>query len=382
MKTIFSLIGVLFLLTSSLSCAKTQPVSQAEITREAPAQIIPPDIVGDSTWKIAIISDMNGSYGSTSYSNAVSSAIQHITASGVAAVLSTGDMVAGQKSGLDYQKMWNAYHAVVTKPLSTAEIPFLPSPGNHDASAGSHFKNERNIYINNWNNFPIERFNSARPDTAKLEFISGVVQNYPLNYAVKMGPAIFISLDATAQGPLINNQLTWLEDVLTKTASAKIKVVFGHVPLYPFTFDKTTEYLAYGTAKTTYAERFESLLETHKVTYYLSGHAHAFYPGHRRGHVRYISVPLLGSGARKILTTTGEGGVSKTSFLYLTFDAQGNHQLEALESPSYKAIPFHSLPTAVSVPRSDAADCKQCSTFPQEFFLAPQTRELFYRLDD
>jgi acid phosphatase type 7 len=382
MKNIFTLIGVLILLTTSLSCAKTQQVSQAEITREAPAQIIPPHIVGDSSWKIAIISDMNGSYGSTSYSNAVSSAIQHITASDVAAVLSTGDMVAGQKTGLDYQKMWNAYHAVVTKPLSTSEIPFLPSPGNHDASAGSNFKNERDIYINNWNNFPIERFNSARPDTAKLEFISGVVQNYPLNYAVKMGPAIFISLDATAVGPLINNQLTWLEDVLTKTASAKIKVVFGHVPLYPFTFAKTTEYLAYGTAKTTYAERFETLLETHKVTYYLSGHAHAFYPGHRRGQVRYISVPLLGSGARKILTTTGEGSVSKTSFLYLTFDAQGNHRLEALESPSYKAIPFQSLPSAVSVPRSDSADCQQCSTFPQEFFLTPQARELFYRLDE
>ncbi len=382
MKKIPLLIGILFLLTSSLSCAKTQPVSQSEIPPEAPAQVMPPDVVGESTWKIAIISDMNGSYGSTTYSNAVPSAIQHITASGVSAVLSTGDMVAGQKSGLDYQKMWNAFHALVTKPLSTSEIPFLPSPGNHDASAGSNFKNERDIYINNWNTYPIERFNAARPDNAKLEFISGVVQNYPLNYAVKMGPAIFISLDATAVGPLINNQLTWLEDVLSKTASAKIKVVFGHVPLYPFTFERTTEYLAYGTAKTTYAERFETILETHKVTYYLSGHDHAFYPGHRNGQVRYISVPLLGTGARKILTTTGEGAVSKTSFLYLTFDAAGNHSLEALESPSYKAIPFQSLPAAVSVPKTDAADCRECSTFPQEFFLTPQSRDLFYRLTE
>ncbi len=382
MKKISLLLGVLFLLASSLSCAKTQPVSQSEIIPEAPTRIIPPDIVGDSSWKIAIISDMNGSYGSTSYSNAVASAIQHITASGVSAVLSTGDMVAGQKSGLDYQKMWNAFHSVVTKPLSSEEIPFLPSPGNHDASAGSNFKNERDFYINNWNTFPIERFNSARPNNAKIEFISGVVQNYPLNYAVKMGPAIFISLDATAVGPQINNQLTWLEDVLSKTASAKIKVVFGHVPLFPFTFNKTTEYLAYGTAKTTYAERFETLLETHKVTYYLSGHAHAFYPGHRNGQVRYISVPLLGSGARKVLTQNGEGSVSKTSFLYLTFDADGNHNLEALESPSYKAIAFKSLPAAVSVPKTDTADCKQCSTFPQEFFLSPTSRDLFYRLVD
>lgn len=382
MKKISLLIGVLFFLTTSLSCAKTQPVSSSEIAPEAPTQIVPPDVVNESSWKIAIISDMNGSYGSTTYANSVASAIQHISASRVNAVLSTGDMVAGQKSGLDYQKMWDAFHRVVTKPLSSEEIPFLPSPGNHDASAGSNFKNERNIYVNNWNSYPVERFNSARPEDTKLQFVANVVQNYPLNYAIKMGPAVFISLDATAVGPLINNQIAWLEDVLNKTANAKIKIVFGHVPLYPFTYDKTTEYLAYGTAKTTYAERFEALLETHKVTYYLSGHDHAFYPGHRNGQVRYISVPLLGSGARKILTADGSGSVSKTSFLYLTFDAQGNHTLEALESPSYKAIPYTSVPAAVVVPKTDAADCKQCSTFPQEFFLNPTSRDLFYRLQE
>ena len=380
MNNFATLIYLFVLTTSSLSCAKTQPVSKSEQLPEAPLLVLPPDVASESSWKVAIISDMNGSYGSTTYASSVASAIQHISASRVNAVLSTGDMVAGQKSGLDYQKMWDAFHSVVTKSLSSEEIPFLPSPGNHDASAGSNFKNERNIYVNNWNAFPVERFNSARPDETKLQFVADVAQNYPLNYAIKMGPAVFISLDATAVGPLINNQIAWLEDVLNKTASAKIKIVFGHVPLYPFTFDKTTEYLAYGTAKTTYAERFEALLETHKVTYYLSGHDHAFYPGHRNGQVRYISVPLLGSGARKILTADGSGSISKTSFLYLTFDAQGNHSLEALESPSYKAIPYASVPAAVVVPKTDAADCKQCSTFPQEFFLSPTTRDLFYRL--
>lgn len=378
MKNLYTLIFVLMI--SSLSCAKTQPAANSQILPEAPSQILPPDVVSDSQWKIAIISDMNGSYGSTTYASSVPSAIQHITKSQVAAVLSTGDMVAGQKAGLNYQKMWDSFHSVVTKPLSSSEIPFLPSPGNHDASAGSNFKTERSIYINNWNAYPIDRFNSLRPDGDRLQFVENVAQNYPLNYAVKMGPAVFISLDATAVGPLINNQIAWLEDVLQKTASAKIKVVFGHVPLYPFTFDKTTEYLAYGTAKTNYAERFETLLETYNVTYYLSGHDHAFYPGHRNGRVRYVSVPLLGSGARKILTANGEGSVSKVSFLYLTFDAQGNHSLESVESPSYKAVPFASVPAAVTVPKSDSADCKQCSAFPQEFFLTPTGRDLFYRL--
>jgi len=298
----------------------------------------------------------------------------------VSAVISTGDMVAGQKSGLDYQKMWDSFHSVVTNPLDSARLPLLPSPGNHDGSAGSGFQNERNIYVRNWNNYPISRFNSFRPHNSQITFVPGVIQNYPLNYAISMGPAVLIGLDATAVGPLINNQLTWLEDVLSKTSQAKIKIVFGHVPLYPFAFDKATEYLAYGQAKTGYAERFESLLETHNVTYCLSGHDHAFFPGHRNSSVRYISTPLLGSGARAVLTADRSSPISKTGFLYLSFDSEGNHQLEALESPSFQPISYQTLPAAVSIPKTSADDCKSCGSFPVEFFLNTANREPFYRL--
>ncbi|MCO5113643.1 MAG: metallophosphoesterase [Bdellovibrionaceae bacterium] len=341
----------------------------------------PPEPPQNHVWKVAVISDMNGSYGSTTYSSAVKSAINYIAQDAeVSLVLSTGDMVAGQKTGLDYAKMWSAFRGAVTSPLSAVGLPLLPSPGNHDASVGSSFKKERDMYVKEWNGFPIARFNSSRPSHEQVHFLPHVEQNYPLNFAVTMGEALFVSLDATAVGPLVNDQLGWLEEVLEAGKNYKIKVVFGHVPLYPVAFGKASEYIALGTAKNGYSKRMEDILEAYGVTYYLSGHSHVFYPGHRNGSVKYISVPLLGSGARKVLTKDRTGSTSKTGFLYLTFNSQGEHHLEAVESPSFKAIPFSSVPSAVSVPSATASDCQGCGTFPSEFFLSKSLRTLFLRL--
>ena len=49
------------------------------------------------TCKIFVISDLNGSYGSTHYAPEVSTAINYITTQKPDLVISTGDHVAGQK---------------------------------------------------------------------------------------------------------------------------------------------------------------------------------------------------------------------------------------------------------------------------------------------
>ena len=93
--------------------------------------------------RVYVISDLNGSYGSTNYSSKVREAIKFIINRGADLVISTGDHVAGQKRGLNYQAMWDSFHQLVTIPLSKEKIPFLPSPGNHDASGYSQFHKER-----------------------------------------------------------------------------------------------------------------------------------------------------------------------------------------------------------------------------------------------
>ena len=78
---------------------------------------------------IYVISDLNGRYGSTSYSEDVRKSIDYIIKNKPDLVLSGGDHVAGQKSGLDYQGMWDSFHEYVTNPLSKNSIPFFPTPG-------------------------------------------------------------------------------------------------------------------------------------------------------------------------------------------------------------------------------------------------------------
>ncbi|NCN40713.1 hypothetical protein GW916_05630 [bacterium] len=339
------------------------------------------DSENSRVWKLAVVSDMNKSYGSTAYTPELRSAVSHIQELGVQAVLSTGDMVAGQKKGLNYQAMWNSFHSVVTQKFVDSSIPFLPSPGNHDASHGSAFKTEREIYRKNFLNFPIDQFNAKRPQEDRIEFLKNVEQNYPLNYAVTMGPALLIGVDATAVGPLINDQLGWLEEVLAEGHAYKIKIIYGHMPLYPFAFTKASESMAQGSGSSGFADRLEALLEKYKVTYFLSGHHHVFYPGHRNGSVHYISVPLLGSGKRKLLTKNRtHNSRSDEAFLYLTFNDKGEHSLKAIKSPSREEVSWNSLPPAVSLPSSSSSDCKGCGSFPKSLFLNSIERILYNRI--
>lgn len=332
------------------------------------------------TYRIAVISDMNQGYGDTEYTPALKKAIQDIRASGAVAVLSTGDMVSGQKNGLNYQAMWNSFHAHVSQPLGASGIPFLPSPGNHDAAIGEKFANERALYQNTWQNFPVGRFNSSRPTDEQVQFLPGVAQNFPLNYAVTIGPALFIAIDATNPSGLINNQLQWLESVLALSGPYTVKMIFGHFPLYPFTFDRAHEHLARGTETSGFYRRFENMLEQYQVDIFLSGHHHAFYPGKRGGHTRYVSVPLLGTGARYLLTSgRTETNRSPQAFLYFDFDSAGNIELRALKSPSLTPVTLESLPPAISIPTRDASDCKGCKAFPSAFFTDPARRVLYHR---
>lgn len=325
-------------------------------------------------WKVAVISDMNQGYGSTSYRDSLKTAIKNIVSEKADLVLSTGDMVAGQKKGLDYAAMWTSFNAHVTEPLAKAKIPLLPSAGNHDASAGQAFRSERDLYVKNFKNYNPDRFAQSG-----LVFLQNVKQNYPLHYAMNLGPALFIALDATASGPLIHDQINWLREVLQKSSAYKIKIIFGHMPLYPFAFNRAHDFIGWGDSD--YALKLEKLLQEHQVTYYLSGHHHVYYPARRHGKIRYVSVPLLGTGNRTLLTQNRDAQkLAPEGFLYLTFNEKGEHTLKALASPSLQEVETETLPEKISIPLKSAKDCKGCSDFPEVLFLDKKIRTLYERL--
>lgn len=329
-------------------------------------------------WRIAVVSDMNKSYGSKDYPKEFDRSIDYLTEQGapkISLVLATGDMVAGQKKGLDYAGMWRAFHEHATNPLIKSNIPFFPSPGNHDASSGSSFKEEREQYRKTWDRQDLMNLYQA----VGAKWVEGIEHNYPLNYAFTFGAGLFISLDATAVGPLSQSQMNWLAQVLEKEKNKPVKIIFGHVPLYPFAFKREREFLARGSSS--FHEQFEGLLSSYNVNLVLSGHHHVYYQGHRKTNVDFISVPLLGNGPRKLITKDRKESRSPSGFLLIDFNTEGVEQVRAISSDNFKEIGLNTLPPAIQMPSSNSSDCSGCSSFSSRYFVPGSDRILFYRVD-
>ncbi len=276
--------------------------------------------------KIIVISDLNQSYGSTKYSKEVSLAVNKIIKISPDIVLTTGDHVAGQKKGLDYELMWRSFHKVVTIPLINNNIPLAVTPGNHDASDYPGFKVEREVYKNQWKN----KFK------AKLNYIDN--SKYPLQYSFYIDNILFISLDATTLS-LSSVTMSWLHETLEKYSSLyNYTIIFGHVPLYPFAEKVKNQALM--------DKDLAQLIQRYNVDLWISGHHHAYYPG-RKNNTRYVSTSCLGSGPRRLISKS-HSRLSKKSFLYLEFYNSDLLRLDAFESPTFdKVIKREDLPSFV-----------------------------------
>ena len=231
--------------------------------------------------RVAILADMNGSYGSTRYKPPVHAAVEALVEDlSPSLVLSTGDMVAGMKAGLDYEAMWEAFHQAVTEPLLEAGLPFAPTPGNHDATNRPRFEREREVYAETWR--------AHRPE---VDFLDD--EHYPRRYAFTHQGILFISIDASTVGALSKTQRAWLKALLEAHADIPVKVVYGHVPLYAFARGREKEILG--------DEALEAMFERHGVSLYLSGHHHAYYPARRPSGLRLVSMACLGGGPRALI---------------------------------------------------------------------------------
>ena len=153
-------------------------------------------------------------------------------------------------------------------PLARAGLPFAVTPGNHDASTGTRFAFERELYRAQW-----------LPRKPALDFVDAA--DYPFNYAFRVHDTLFVSLDATHVGHLSTQSKHWLEQLLPQQGSKyQHRVVFSHVPLWPFAVGRERDYLG--------DHELEAILQRGKVGVVLSGHHHAYFPGYKDG-VRFVS---------------------------------------------------------------------------------------------
>ena len=271
--------------------------------------------------RVAVISDLNSSYGSSDYNQAVNKTVQQILLERPDLVLATGDLIAGQKAGLNYLAMWESFHRSVTAPLKEIGIPFAVTPGNHDGSAALKFKLEREIFRTQW-----------KEHKAKLNYIHS--ENYPDYYAFVMDNILFVSLDATLVGKLSDKQFQWLQKVLTEKVNYRHKIVYGHLPIMPTVSKKANEVLSH--------TQLIKLFKQTKVSAYLSGHHHAYYPGKSHG-IHHISQGCLGSGPRKLIGTSVR---SPRSYTIIDLDSKFEAQAYNVEN-NFKLIDKKSLPTMI-----------------------------------
>ncbi len=169
-------------------------------------------------------------------------------------VLVTGDMVAGQRAGLDYGAMWAGWHRAVTDPLRAAGIPMAVTPGNHDASGYAQYAAERSVFVSQW---------TAPSRVPRVTLVDR--SRYPLRYSFANRGAFFVSLDATTVGPMSAEPRQWVDAQLA-ASTAPVKIAFGHLSLHPATVGRETEVLA--------DAELEAILRRRGLTVYVSGHPH------------------------------------------------------------------------------------------------------------
>jgi 3',5'-cyclic AMP phosphodiesterase CpdA len=240
-----------------------------------------------------LISDLNASYGSTTYIPEVARGIALIPALRPDLVICAGDMVAGQKHSLSTDRlraMWKGFDRDVLSPLRRARLPFLPAMGNHDASGSQvggryAFARERE---------EASRFWRSRQGDLGLAFQDA--GGFPFFYSALQNGVFVLVLDASSAS-IPAQQLRWAEASLASAAArqARRRLVVGHLPLLGVAQgrDNAGNVLAQAT-------EFRQLLERHRVEAYISGHQHAYYPG-RVGQLDLIQLGALGSGPRRLL---------------------------------------------------------------------------------
>lgn len=246
--------------------------------------------------RIAVISDLNSQYGSTTYEAEVDKTIALIPAWQPDLVLCGGDMVAGQSQALsdaEVKAMWAAFDRHIGAPLRQAKLPYGFTVGNHDASSALSsdgtfsFQRDRNLAAAHWNN---PQHNPG------LQFVDRA--KFPFYYTFQQNGIFYLVWDASS-ATIRADQLAWVEKSLASPAAqnAKLRIAIGHLPLYAVAVrrDRLGEILDQ-------PDQLRSLLEKYRVHTYISGHHHAYFPGHR-GKLELLHAGAIGAGPRRLLNS-------------------------------------------------------------------------------
>jgi hypothetical protein len=239
--------------------------------------------------RVVVLSDLNSSYGSTTYDPEVAHAVRRtVDEWRPDLVLIAGDMIAGQRPALEdanVRAMWAAFDSVVAAPLRRAGIPLAVTMGNHDGSAHPGHERDRRLAAEYWGTRQVG-----------MGILDG--GRYPFYYAFIRGDVFFLVLDASTGAVVADTtQMAWLASTLAspEARSAELRVSMGHVPLYAVAEGRNRP----GEVQAN-PDSLRSILEGAGVRLHISGHHHAYYPG-RVGALDLLHAGALGQGPRALL---------------------------------------------------------------------------------
>ena len=243
--------------------------------------------------KLGLISDLNGSYGSTSYSKAVQRGVTLLLRQQPDLVLCAGDMVAGQKRSLSntqLKAMWAGFEQSVRAPLQQAGIPLLPAIGNHDGSS----QQDQGGWIYERERQQADLFWHEHRGDLQSGFIES--ERFPFQYVWRR-PGLFVIVIDASSANVDSSQRRWIEAALNSTHRQPddLCLVMGHLPLTAF-----SEGRARSGECIANPQELAGLMRRGGVDLVISGHHHAWYPSESLG-LRLLSLGAMGSGPRRII---------------------------------------------------------------------------------
>ncbi len=287
--------------------------------------------------RLAVISDLNGAYGSTDYDPEVDHAIKLLPFWQPDIVVCSGDMVAGQNPILTQEQMramWAAFDEHVAAPLRQAKLPYGFTLGNHDASSARSvsgnflFQKERDEAAAYWQD---------PAHDPGVQFIDRY--EFPFYYTFEYKDIFFLTWDGSSNH-IPQEKLDWVEKALAspKAQAAKLRVLLGHLPLYAVAIGRNEP----GEVMEN-ADQLRAMLERYNVHTYISGHHHSYYPAHK-GKMQLLHMGILGAGARplidgtpprKAMTVIDIDYESPALTTYTTYDMETLQVIQYDELPRY-----------------------------------------------
>ena len=282
--------------------------------------------------KILLISDLNDSYGSVTYSKELHEVISRMHDIQPDIILCGGDMVAGQKASLsesNLDSMWTAFDQAVLNPIHQLNVPFGFTMGNHDASPNYHL--DRKVATNFWKN---------NKDKVNLSFVDDTY--FPYYFSYVKNNVFFISWDASS-ATIPDEIKYWMQKQLALpiAAKARARLVLGHLPLYAIVASKNKKGEVINDADETLA-----FLKDNNVDMYISGHQHAYYPATKEK-LTLLHAGCLGGGPRQIL---GHQDAPTKAYAVLELPKRKNIKhlkITAFEPASHRHILLENLPDSV-----------------------------------